>query len=525
MQEPQSSKAGAAILVVDDDQAVRDTISEMLKVEGHRCTTAASVSGALEQIARQQFDVIITDMHMPGQSGLDLIDSVQKIEDPIPVILITAYPSVHTAINAMKRGAVEFITKPFDFESISYVVAKALRERRLRQEVNRLQADAHKTEVIERLNRQLNARVEELTRLYTITEAMNQFMDSDGLFQNIVRLASEVTTAQRVSLMVLDRARENLKIRASIGLSGDIVAKTKVSMGESVSGKVAQEGRLVRANRQAPQPLSSSLEGLGLRMYSSNSWLSMPVMIGGRVFGVLNLTDKADRSDFTQEDQQIIQTLVEKAGTKLENQALYEGIYANILDTLNSLVTTIEAKDPYTREHSHRVTDYAKQIAECMKVSDEELEMIEFAGVLHDIGKIGVRDEILTKGGKLTAEEYDAIKQHVIIGDRIAEPLGLSPAERAIIRNHHEWFDGTGYPDKLAGNNIPLLARIVTVADAFDAMTSTRPYRKAMTREEAIGELNRLKGVQFDPQIVDAAALAVREGKIPVVPQNGEAKL
>jgi putative nucleotidyltransferase with HDIG domain len=193
-----------------------------------------------------------------------------------------------------------------------------------------------------------------------------------------------------------------------------------------------------------------------------------------------------------------------------------------MLDTLNSLVTTIEAKDPYTRQHSHRVTEYAKEIAGLLEIKEEELEMIEFAGLLHDIGKIGVRDEILTKSGKLTAEEYDAIKQHVVIGDRIAEPLGLSASERAIIRNHHEWFNGAGYPDHLAGDQIPVLARIVTVADAFDAMTSTRPYRKALSKEEAMAELSRLRGVQFDSKIVDALIAGIGNGKIMYAPHDSD---
>jgi putative nucleotidyltransferase with HDIG domain len=233
---------------------------------------------------------------------------------------------------------------------------------------------------------------------------------------------------------------------------------------------------------------------------------------------VLNLTDKLGRENFTPKDEQIMAILLEKAGAKLENQALYEGIYANLVDTLNTLVTTIEAKDPYTRDHSLRVTNYALGLAEMLGLDQQEREMIDFAGTLHDIGKIGVHDEILSKTGRLTKAEYEAIKEHPLIGERIVEPLGLSPLERAIVRNHHERFDGRGYPDRLGGEDIPLLARIVAVADAFDAMTTTRSYRQALSATVALEEVKRERGKQFDPVVAEALLEATASGRIVVTP-------
>lgn len=513
------------ILVVDDENDVRDTITEMLKMSGHHCVGVGGVAEAMERLAKEDFDLIISDMHMPGESGLDLIERVRNLDDSIPVILVTGYPSLNTAISAMKRGAVDFIPKPFDFDSITQLVAKALRERKLRQEIRRLQADANKTHVIEKLNRELYSRVDELERLYAISEAMSHFSDIETLFTHIVELAAKVTGAQRVSLMTLDRGRRTLRIRAAIGVPHDVRHRTRVRVGEGIAGKVVQEGRLVRATSFVSPAFDMTRDTLGLGSYASQSWISLPLMIGGKVYGALNLTDKPDRSDFGLQEENILQTLVEKAGVKLENQALYEGLYANMIDTLNSLVTTIEAKDPYTRQHSHRVAEYAVRIAEVLGLSGEQIEMIQFAAVLHDIGKIGIRDEILTKSGKLTDEEYIAIQQHVLVGAKIVEPLGLSPVELAIVRNHHERFDGKGYPDNLSGEQIPLLARIVSVADAFDAMTSTRPYRKALSPHAASLEIEKNKGAQFDPVIADAAMRAIEEGKILVRIEADDAEI
>lgn len=494
------------VLLVDDDEPVRETVAEMLRIAGYRCDCASGVTEAFDLLSREAFDLVITDMHMPGRSGLDLVEGLRERDDSIPVILITGFPSVNAAISAMKLGAIDFITKPFDIRVIAQIVGKALRERRLRQEVKRLQEESHKAAVIERLNRRLAARVEELERLYTISEAFTQFMNVEAIFGHVVELAAKVTGAQRVSLMMLDRGRRALRIRASIGVPDEVVRSTRVPLGEGISGRIAREGGVVRATRHVHATFESRRDSLGLGKYVSQSWLALPLVVGGRVFGVLNLTDKPDRSDFTAAEEQIARILLEKAGAKLENQALYEGIYSNLVDTLTALVNSLEAKDPYTRRHSHRVTDYSVRIGRVAGLGAAELEMLEFSGLLHDIGKIGVRDEILTKPGALDPDEYEAIKQHVILGDRIAEPLGLSPQERSVIRNHHERFDGRGYPDRLAGEEIPLLARIVAVADAFDAMTSTRPYRLALSSERALAELRRNAGIQFDPAIVEMAA-------------------
>jgi putative nucleotidyltransferase with HDIG domain len=179
-------------------------------------------------------------------------------------------------------------------------------------------------------------------------------------------------------------------------------------------------------------------------------------------------------------------------------------MYTNLMNTLQSLVATIEARDRYTQQHSQRVTQLAVGIAEEMGCTQEEIDTIKFAGVLHDIGKISIRDAILLKKGKLTQEETKVIQTHPLTGEKILRPLGLLPAEKAIVRHHHEKWDGKGYPDGLRGEEAPLLARIIAVADSYDAMTSNRPYRLARNDRKALDELVRCSGTQFDKDIVEA---------------------
>ncbi|MBL0732577.1 MAG: HD-GYP domain-containing protein, partial [Desulfosarcina sp.] len=188
--------------------------------------------------------------------------------------------------------------------------------------------------------------------------------------------------------------------------------------------------------------------------------------------------------------------------------------FDNLFSTLYALVQAIEARDPYTRQHSDRVARLSLSIAGEMGCSKEDMDIINFAGRLHDIGKIGVMDKVLLKPGKLTDEEFDMIKKHPVIGANIIGQLGMWDREREIIKYHHERFDGTGYPEELKGDRIPFLARILAVADAFDAMDSDRAYRKKMEPERIMEIINEAAGTQFDPDVVKVFQKLYKQGKI-----------
>lgn len=180
-----------------------------------------------------------------------------------------------------------------------------------------------------------------------------------------------------------------------------------------------------------------------------------------------------------------------------------------INNTINSLVHTLEAKDKYTEGHSRRVADTALAVAKRLGLSPRDQEELHLAGLFHDIGKIGVRESVLHKEGKLTPEEYEIIKEHVVIGVKILEQIPQFRRISMIVRHHHEFYDGSGYPDGLAGADIPLGGRILAVCDAYDAMTSDRPYRRALSDEDACRIIIRNAGRQFDPDLVDVFLRAI----------------
>ncbi len=239
-----------------------------------------------------------------------------------------------------------------------------------------------------------------------------------------------------------------------------------------------------------------------------------PVAARNYVIGLLVILYDLNPEDVDQDEVKLITAIARQAGIALENTALYEDLEKSYFATVKALARAVEVQDPYTYGHSERVTEYATAIAERMGVSEHELKNIRFAAVLHDIGKIGIPDKILNKKETLDEEEKFSINNHPLIGDSIIEPVGFLKEVRKIMLHHHERYDGKGYPSKIREEEIPLGARILAVADAFEAMLSDRPYRKAMGLVEVVEELKKNSGKQFDPAVVDALIELIEEEKI-----------
>ncbi|GAH06384.1 unnamed protein product, partial [marine sediment metagenome] len=230
--------------------------------------------------------------------------------------------------------------------------------------------------------------------------------------------------------------------------------------------------------------------------YNIKQLLIVPIIIGNKVIGVINL----DNVFYIKDIINLLESFSEQAAVAINNARLYQKIQDSYFEIVKALAQAIEVKDPYTHGHSERVMQYTVLIAQKLGLPEEEKESLKYATILHDIGKIGVRGIVLNNPNGLTGEEYDEIKEHPLVGEDIIKPIELLQPIRPLIRHHHEWYNGKGYPDGLSGENIPLGARILAVADAYDAMKSDRPYRKALTEETAIQELRQGSGTQFEPK-------------------------
>ncbi len=489
----ETSKEHLRILVVDDEPHIRELIREYLsRFDNIETLEAANAFKALEIVQTQEIDGVILDIYMPGMDGLELLRRLKKINRHLIIILMTGYPSFDCLVEAIRSGASDFLPKPFKLTDLQLAVERLSRERKLIVENLNLTAEQA---VLRELNDRLKKKIREQSILFSISEALSRVKSTLELYQKVTHLAHRLTEADAAFFWIANTDEAKLITMAEVG-ERKILSPYRCLSLSSDSGlvKVFKEGlpaMYVQDSRRQLQGFSGSL-------------IAVPFAIREETLGILAAARKPDRPSFSEEDLFTLHLLVERASLNVENLILYESILLNLHSTLRALVTTLEAKDPYTKEHSQRVTEWAVKIAKQMNLPEEEIDSLRFAAQLHDIGKIGIRDHILMKPGRLTPEEYEIIKKHPVIGEEIVSHLGLLPQEKAIIRHHHERWDGKGYPDGLQGEEIPLLSRILAVADAFDALTSTRPYRKAMSYEEALAELERNKWTQFDGRAVEA---------------------
>ena len=377
---------------------------------------------------------------------------------------------------------------------------KFLDIRKESDELSRLQ------EEIEHLSR----KVKELPVMREINRGIASLLKIDEILRIIIDRATLMLKSEVGSILLFDDSGKKLIIKASRGLSDNIVRNTRIPIGEGVSGWVAKTGSPLLITDISKNGRFARKDG----KYYTNSLISVPLEIGGEVIGVININNKKTKEPFAKDDLEILKTLAAQTSVAVEIAGLFDDLHDSYLHTVEALTAAIDAKDHYTCHHSRQVTEFAIAIAREMHLSDKETETIREACQLHDLGKIGVRDYILTKPGKLTQQEWEEMQTHPLKGTEILKPLGFLREVIELVKEHHERFDGRGYPAGLQGKDILLGARIIAVADTFSAMISERPYRRKINRNDALEELRQQASQQFDPQIVRTFLKAARKGRM-----------
>jgi len=457
------------VLIVDDDPGIRSTISALINELGYGSETAADGMDAMGMLDSGPYLCVFTDIVMPNMSGLELIRKIKARDVSLPIIVITGYASVEIAIDAMKCGASDFISKPFKVRQIELLLNKVKREKSLLEENRRFSDALHLHRLIDNLVGQLEDKNEEIISLQAISEKIISLKGIRDLVGAIVDVSKQILEEAEVAFFPLSRKDNKLV--------------------DTLSGKeMPADAELLLGNIVRKHNSGSAL----LDKFET----IFPLMIEGQVFGALHIVSS---SKLGEEKEGKILYLLNRSAERMENVALYEGLYENMLSTLNSMAKILDARDPHTSQHSTRVTSLSMTMAQALGLAQEERDTLYIAASLHDIGKVGIPDDILLKPGRLTDEEYAVIRKHPDIGADILKPLPPMAKETEIIRHHHERYDGKGYPLGLKGEDIPYLSRIIALADSFDAMTSDRPYRAGMTAKEALLEITRCKGLQFDP--------------------------
>ncbi|MBI3922780.1 MAG: GAF domain-containing protein [Armatimonadetes bacterium] len=354
-------------------------------------------------------------------------------------------------------------------------------------------------------------KMRELEALYNVALALTaSSRQRDQVLREVLDRAIELLHARNGSLMLISEDGDYLDIVAANGLAEEVVAKVKPRLGKGIAGYVALSGQPKVLQRGFKDRYSET----GARADAVKSSMCVPLTTTGITLGVLNLSDKRNGRDFDGDDLRLAMLLANLAAVVIEKATLYHNINEMFNDSIRALASAIDARDPYTEQHSKRVSEYSMIIAEELGLSEEQVDQIRIGSLLHDIGKIGVKEAVLLKPGRLTDDEFVEMKGHPVTSGNIMSPVRRFKDMLPILYHHHEAYSGRGYPHGLHGEDIPLHARIVAVADTFDAMTSDRPYRKGLPLEIALAEIKKNVGVQFDPKCAEAFLRAVEKGRI-----------
>jgi putative nucleotidyltransferase with HDIG domain len=462
------------VLLVDDHAPVLRFLAAAFKRQGCLVSTASSAEEALDLISDRGFDLVVSDIKMPGLSGLDLLRTVKGQQPGTPVVLITGMPSVDSAVFGLRHQAYDYLTKPFSMTDVQQLVSRVRQDRQSR--LSGQQAEASQRAI----RRQFG--MEALSRL---GELALQGLDTTAFVERALGYTLEALGGDAALVLLVEEDG-----RISPSHTGDLSLAVRLL---GTSGATFEALR--KTGTQNPVivvPLDAPASALATLI---------PVL--GRPAGILCLA-RHQGGGFVSDDRDFLRGYARTIALSLEKMQVGEDLEGNLIDTISAFVIALESKDAYLKGHSTRVSLYAAEIARALGLAPDEVAVASRGGMLHDLGKLVVMDSILQKPARLTSEEFAVMREHPANAARILQPFRFLDREAQAIKGHHERFDGKGYPQGLKGEEIPLAARIITVADAFDAMTSTRPYRTAMPIEVAAIEITRHAQAQFDPAVTEA---------------------
>jgi HD-GYP domain-containing protein (c-di-GMP phosphodiesterase class II) len=321
----------------------------------------------------------------------------------------------------------------------------------------------------------------------------------EGFAKTVLDISCRLMNCTRGSVMLWDGTAGCLRIVAAKDGFSAQGRKLFLEPGEGVAGKAFASGQAIYVADPVADP-----RYIPTGQEDAEPFISIPLLVKSKPMGVLNLHATGGAESFTGYKAKFLNILAGEAAVMLHNLELLDNLQTFYLEMVQTLARAVDSKDAYTKEHSDRARSKARRLAAELKLSEQMALHVEYAALLHDIGKIGIDQSILLKPGKLTPEEYEIMKRHSVIGHQILAPVKYLGPVAQMVLYHQEWYNGRGYPEALKGEDIPIGARMVAVIDAWDAMRSDRPYRKALPYEDAVAELRRCAGTQFDPRIVEA---------------------
>jgi response regulator RpfG family c-di-GMP phosphodiesterase len=478
------------VLIVDDEKFIRDILADFLGMEGYVVRTAEDGQAALSELTHAHYDLVISDLKMPRMGGIELLEQIGSTAPNALTVIMTGFGTVETAIDAMKRGAYDYILKPFKVEEVIHVVQRGLEKQRLAAE---------------------NLRLKEALSLYKVSEAIAASLSLEEVLATVGDAAIHEIHGDLGSTWLdngeggyFERQRlcppKHLRTGAMKDLKETLTGtNTGLSLGAFNPSAFVQHfadgDTLLEHGRDKVMRFFATEPELPVE-----SLIAVPLKMKTRLLGWICAASFTKGKRFDEGQRKLLSLVGSRAAAAIENARLYEDLRATFQQTIEGLAQAIDKMDRYTAGHSERVATYAMYLAMRLGLSPEQVEIVRQSALMHDIGKLGCVLN-LNKPGKLSQDEYEAFKKHPGYGRDILEPIKFLHPLIPGVHLHHERWDGRGYPLGLKGPDVPLMARIIAIADTYDAMTSDRAYRRALPHEVAVTEIERCSGTQFDPDV------------------------
>lgn len=471
------------ILIVDDEPGVIDSLSVLLKRSGYFYQGVTDPIEAIEKIRNEHFDLMILDYLMSPIHGDEVVKRIREFDKELYILLLTGHKDLAPPLETIKELDIQgYCEKSDRFDQMQLLVESGVKSISMMNTIKRFRDG-------------LNSILKAVPKIYQLQPIGNIL--EDILAELLPLLSSEN------AFILVDNIADVLDSKKSI-FKGIGKYKTEIydfmpmldsEMLESI-GKAKISKQVIKMSTGVILPLINEFnESIGV-IYVENTSNSFSEISEG--YKLLEIYAVQAASSI---NNAFLHSLVNMKNEELNRT--YDQLRIRYLDTIEALRLVVDAKDVYTRGHSDRVSYYCVLIGKAFGLNEEDLETLRVSGLFHDVGKMGIADDILFKSEKLSSKEYDEIKKHPMKGARILSVISMFNNVVPIVKCHHERIDGRGYPDGLKGEEIPFLARIVSVADAFDAMMSDRHYRSKLDLGAAIGQLTGGAGTQFDARVVE----------------------
>lgn len=468
------------ILIVDDEEHVRRLAISILSEHGYDTVAAEGAAAAIDCVGLEDFDLLLIDVAMPGMDGFALLEQVRLIRKDIPVVFVTGYGTIDNALRALQAGASGFIVKPFTIQELLEGVAEALgRHRRIREAV----------------------RLRLLTPLVELEKSLSTEVERHGVLETATKVGVAETQSDAGLIFVLREGQEGPQAVTVVG--PDTRLARQVASG--LPGLVGWSELRVIDGRFATEAIRQAMHRCGF-----SALINSPVTVDGEKSGWLLFCRRQGRPPYSRSDVELAELLGRQASGSVRAIKLVAELAAGrsrleefCFSLVQAITVRFEPGLPVSLDPSQGLLRYASALADRLGLAAEDRTWLGFATALRDIGKLLLDRDILNKADRLTPEEFQLVRSYPAKSAEILREIEFLAPVLPIIYHHQEWFDGKGYPAGLVGEQIPISSRILAVLDAFEAMTAERPYRKGLDSAEAINELRRRSGIQFDPRVVE----------------------